>query len=137
MANTTSDSSSLPADLEKLRTMLVNDLKCMIDDALAPLADSINKLCETTEDHDCLFTDLEEGTDPVRVLLRFFGNSTNSGLGALSWHTALRAHLQEWFHMIFPALLKVDYKGETHSFNAADEAQKFYDWIDLSHGTDQ
>lgn len=42
-------SSPLLADLEKLCTMLVRDLKSTNDKALAPLTDSVNKLRETTE----------------------------------------------------------------------------------------
>lgn len=245
-ANATGGPTSLPADLEKLRTMLLSDLKSTIQEALAPLADSINKLRETTEDHGRRVTGIEEdlsgysdrivdleemctslkntnsilvdtaddlenrsrrcnlrvtnlaekieGTNPVKFMSGFFAETLGSDLfptpptldrahrlGALrsgsnskprtmmvTFHyfqdkdRALRVSRDKLnyrggrvvpdysaavtkkrtafnpvkallyqkgvkFRMIFPALLKVDHKGETHSFNTAEEAQTFYD----------
>ncbi|TNN36910.1 Dynein heavy chain-like protein [Liparis tanakae] len=59
-ANATGGPTSLPADLEKLRAMLLSDLKSKIQEALAPLADSNNKLRETMEDHGRRVTGIGE-----------------------------------------------------------------------------
>lgn len=229
-ASNTAQSLSLPADLEKLRIMLVNNLKNTIDKALAPLAESVTKLCETTEDHSRRITDLEEalwsysdrtvdleemcallknsnklladtvddlenrsrhcnlrvinlvekveGTDTVEFMSGFFAEVLGSDLFPtppnskprpmivkfhyygdkklrVSWDT-LNNHAERViffpdysatvnkkqptfnpvksllyrkgvkFRMIFPAVLKVDYDGKTHSFDTANEAQDFY-----------
>lgn len=46
--------------LEKLHTMLVNDLKNATEKAMTLLANSVHKLCETTENHSHRITDLDE-----------------------------------------------------------------------------
>ncbi|TNN47613.1 hypothetical protein EYF80_042174 [Liparis tanakae] len=69
-ANATGGPTSLPADLEMLRAMLLSDLKSTIQEALAPLADSINKLHETTEDHGRRVTGIEEDLSGYRYTNR-------------------------------------------------------------------
>lgn len=53
-------SESLPADLERLRAMIVSDLKGAIDAALAPLKDSVNRLTATAKDHGERINSLDE-----------------------------------------------------------------------------